>query len=841
MSFLSKALRKAEVFLEQVDESVAQAGRRAVVEGATADFDGDEDSGWVPTADDPLAAGVVEPDAFAEVEPDAGVRGSAQRRRGVGNIRSSRIRPRGGETESGMGAVRANDAVADDGVVAPPPNADAVQSSFRDQALETGPDWGDLGGGMDGDVDGWRELDVPDVDGGAGPVDPAMQQANGVRERGVVGGSPAALTPDEPMRNSAVASVPSAGERVGMASVQRGGDGEFFARERKSSSAVEKDLSEDYVSSAIEVKQRDGTPPVLQADTSNFGESLVAGGAETASASVTGTSATQSLSPPTEPKTSSSPLSAALPHSRVPERETSRQVQAGGRLEPRVVPPSVVEPASPVRHAANETSADGELGAAIEENEELRSELELAEEDFDNLLKERAKHIQNLKRLKAVIADQEETVEEKSAEARRLGGELANLRDEKTKLQKALRGAHAKGKDALDLLRKNLSSQIEKLEADCKATKGEEARLRTENASIKEALTQGREEDMLTADGAREQASKAQAAYEAEVAAHRETRESLKSHQEILDAEAASTAEAIAAAQRKADDALAAASAAKEAQRSAESRLTRLATARDAALARVEDLTKELAPYLDAEGANLAGHGELESLQQTVVELENALEAKNVELTRLEGDVENMRSVINRRCDSAGPRSPGGAVVGAGGEFSNGREVEQKLRHMADSALRKQAQIEVLRSENKALQHQLDTERKRTREAQAMAAVATSSRHNLRGGFRGMDDAERGGDRAYGARDGPLARFRAPRSWPAVLVRGLAEFDRFAARSLAFLRREPLLRMAIVVYIVCVHFLLYGLLHYHTEQAINDPAATSIHAHAHPREPLVKQ
>lgn len=511
------------------------------------------------------------------------------------------------------------------------------------------------------------------------------------------------------------------------------------------------------------------------------------------------------------------------------------------RYAPRKVsrsPPPANLALSPRKQVANSTPVSNFSGV-LEENAELRKELELAEEDFESMMKERTKLIQNLKRLKRVITDQEETLEEKSADTRRLGEDLANLRDEKSKLQKQLRETNARGKDALDALRRKLSSQIEKLEIDFEATKGEEDRLRYENASIKEALAQGREEDMLTADGAREQASRAQAAYETEVAAHRETRESLKAQQEVVDAEASSTAKAIAAAQRKADEALAAASVAKEAQRSAESRLTRLASARDAALARVEDLTRELAPYADVGDGNSPGYVEIESLQQTVAELENALEAKNVELTRLEGDVENMRSVINQRNDYSVPRSPG-AVVGAGGEFPNGREVEQKLRLMADSALRKQAQVEVLRSENKALQYQLDTERKRTREAQAMAAVTTSSRHNLRGGFRGIlegGDVERG-DRAYGAREGPLARFRAPRSWPPILVKGLGEFDRFAALALAFLRREPLLRMAIVVYIVGVHVLLYSLLHYHSEQAMNDPSST---IQAHPRLPFAQQ
>jgi chromosome segregation ATPase len=498
-----------------------------------------------------------------------------------------------------------------------------------------------------------------------------------------------------------------------------------------------------------------------------------------------------------------------------------------------------MEPAGAQAGQAGGGGAGGEdeMAATIEENEDLRKELELAEEDFNDLLRERAKLMHSLKSLKEVAAEQEEALEEKSAEVRRLGEAMAGLQDQKSKLQQQLKESNAAGKDAVDLLRRDLTAELSKARAELAAARSEEQRLRAENVTVKQALTQGREVDMLTADGARDQASRAQAAHEQEVAAHRETREALKTRQEALDAEAAIAAEAIAAAQRRADEALAAAAAAKEAQRSAESRLARVTSARDAAMARVEDLSRELAPYQASEGGQPPGREELQSLRQTVSELENALEAKNVELTRLEGDVENMRSIVSSRNSSSAARSPGAAGA-AGGEYAGGREVEQKLRHMADSALRKQAQLEVLRSENKALQHQLDTERKRTREAQAMAAVATSSRHNLRGGFRGIMDGgdEERGDRGYGVREGPMARFRAPRAWPAGVVHFLGSLDKLTAQALGFLRKEPLIRMALLIYVVAVHVLLYGMLHYHVEATMTVPGAG---VHAHPREGLV--
>ncbi len=167
------------------------------------------------------------------------------------------------------------------------------------------------------------------------------------------------------------------------------------------------------------------------------------------------------------------------------------------------------------------------------------------------------------------------------------------------------------------------------------------------------------------------------------------------------------------------------------------------------------------------------------------------------------------------RRDLKSPRSPHMRPVP---EVTHSVEVEQKLRHMADASLRKQAQLEVLRSENRALQHQLDTERKRTREAQAMAAVASSSRQSIRGGFRGILETgeEERGPRAYGIRDGPLSRFRAPRNWPRQLVRVITAVDRFSAQALGFLRKEPLLRIVLLAYLVLVHIFVWSLLHYHT-------------------------
>lgn len=844
MSFLSKALRRAEVFLEQVDESVAQASRRAVVEGATGTVD---DAQWTPMSDDPLAAGVLaeQPAADSDADAaDAAGRPPLQRRRGIANIRRADRRA-GAAPADAATAPPADDGAAGEqasaagthgsvGSARSPPGSIVSTHVAESVAATDEPVEGKGGGGedADADADAWGEFDIPDAEVEDGPAVAAAAGVAAVAAVATASASPG--VPAEKASERAPAASAERGDRpVPLPGTAGGASGEAQdGAESAAVAAVSQGLSSDaraHASSTL------SAPP--------GGVRTPATGAETVGTSRPDAGLDNDHPPKLEADLESTREAPSEPSASAGVRGPERREEdiGGGRassvasLDTRTPLQSDAESRPSESGFPDGAGHDDSVHALITENDELRKELELAEEDFDNMLKERSKLVQNLKSLKEVIAEQEETLEEKSTEVRRLGEAMVELRDEKSALQKKLKESNAKAKDDIDLIQKKLNSQLATLQSEFEKTKYDEERLRAENAEIKDALSKGREVDMMTADGARDEASKAQRAFEAEVIAHRQTREALETRQEALDSEAAIAAEAIGAAQRKADEALAGLASARESQRAAESRLTRITTARDAALARVEDLTKELAPYKSAGDGQPPGHEELQSMQQTVVELEHALEAKNVELTRLEGDVENMRSLVSRRNSSPTARSPGG-VVGAGGEFANGHEVEQKLRHMADSALRKQAQVEVLRSENKALQYQLDTERKRTREAQAMAAVATSSRHNLRGGFRGLVEDEERGERGLGVREGPIARFRAPRSWPLGAARFLSSLDKLTARALGFLRKEPLVRIALLLYVVAVHVVLYSLLHYHVEKAMSDPAGT---VKTHPREALV--
>lgn len=497
-------------------------------------------------------------------------------------------------------------------------------------------------------------------------------------------------------------------------------------------------------------------------------------------------------------QSSKEPISAVRP----PSRSSSTSFPVVPRSKQDVAEPSAV------------VHEDDQYIAALKvESSELRKELELVESESR---REKTKLVNNLKRMKNVVTEMDETLQEKSADARKLEAELVEAKDTVTVLTTTLKENEARAKDGLKSLGKDLNAKIESLQTQLAGISEERHSLVEENERLKQALLQGHEVELATADGARQEASQAHRAYESESAAHRETRKNAKEREEALEAEAALATNALAVAQRKAEDAGAAVSVAKAGQRAAEAKVATVTSARDAAFARISDLQNALQLFEGGDANEAPGQKEAKAMQQTVSELENALEAKNVELTRLEGEVEAWRMHTKTKRDAKSPRSP---VQDGRNENGNLPEVEAKLRHMADSALRKQAQLEVLRSENRALQHQLNTERKRTREAQAMAAAASSSRQSIRGSFRGILESgeDDRGDRIYGVRDGPLARFRIPRNWPRVVAKVIGGLDRLSAQVLAFLRKEPLLRIVILLYLAAMHMLIYSLLHWHVD------------------------
>lgn len=691
MSIISKAWRRAEVFLEQVDESVAQASRRLVVEGATGGVDESED---LPSSDDENAP-----------------------------LRRAAAIPRAEERASMRSSDRLGDAVAP---------GSGKQNMFQEEIAQE-----------DDDNNPWGvELEI----------DEQVASISGEDVIGDVEGEELDDKHGAPLVSAAL-------------------------REEQSIANVAAELPENLFEAEQGIS--DGPESTFEED-------------ESAPMSVM-----------LDPVEAMAAVSDPIPSS----SQSSITVPTSAHKPPRVPP----------RPESNSGVEYEEYVRALKaESTELRKELELVEGDFEKSRRERSKLVKNLKRMKDIVSEMDESLREKSAEARSLEGDLVAAKDEISKLRAKSRENDARGKDGMDMLRKELNAQISELTQQLQVTSRDAVALKEENERLREALLQGHEVELATADGARQEASQAHRAYEAEALAHRETRKKAKEREEALEAEAALATNALALVQRKADGYAAAASNAKLAQRAAESKLTTVTSARDAAFARVEDLQAALRLYEKAEGNEAPGQKEAKEMRETVCQLETALEAKNVELNRLEGEVESLRVSLQSRKDTSSPRTPSQANWGDGGSH---QEVEAKLRHMADSALRKQAQLEVLRSENRALQHQLTTERKRTREAQAMAAAASSSRQTIRGGFRGILDVgeEERGERAYGVRDGPLARFRTPRTWPRPVSKVITGVDRFSAQALAFLRKEPLLRIVILVYLVAMHVFVYSLLHWHVD------------------------
>lgn len=683
--FISKALRRAEVFLEQVDETVAQASRRLAVEGATGAVDDND-------ADLPFD----EHSLFSRASSIP----TAENR--------TRPTPQLPKPDDPTPDAWDDDVVIDDSLLPPSSSHPVVHQPPTSQ------------------------IDQP-----AQPVPPA---------------------------------VPVADELPKHAQLQQP------QQLQSRSDTVADDITNELPSSSTDVRALDDAIATPQAP--SIGQAK---------------SQPRDSSPQKQMASSNLPSKAPTPQKplTLPKQEVSQ-------AQP---PPPPQQP--------HET----EYATALKsENAELRKELEHVEKDFETSRRDRTKLVKNLKRMKDIVSEMDESLRDKSTEARQLQEQLLQTKDELQVLQAERNQTESRGKDELQTVRKQLTAEITQLRSEVGASLQENETFKSENDRLKEALLHGHEVDQATADGARQEATQAQTAYETETLAHRETRKHAKEREEALQEEAALATVALATAQRKAEECSILASDSKSSLRTMETKLSFVQDARDAAFARIDDLEESLRMFERTEGEEAPGQKEAKVMQQTVGELENALEAKNVELTRLEGELEALRAWQKGRRDGVSPRA-----AGRSDGQKEQKEVEQKLRHMANAALRKQAQLEVMRSENRALQHQLGTERKRTREAQAMAAAASSSTSSIRGGFRGILNVggEDRTDRMFGLRDGPLARFRTPRDWPRMISKTIGVLDGLSAQALAFLRREPLLRIVVLIYVVALHIFVYCILHWH--------------------------
>lgn len=399
--FISKALRRAEVFLEQVDESVAQASRRLVVEGATSSVEGADD---LHSSDEDVAT----------------------------RRRASAI-PRAEE--------RAVPRLAEP--LAEPGFGEEHQSEFRADSL---------------------------------PEDEA-EDAWGV---------------DVEIDESAVAGAEETGDSV---------------------DAVYPDSENDEIDEAV----------------------------------FDAAESPQNVTPAKE-RGQISVVEAPKPESIPEERPAARDAESPQMpvmLDPveaiAAAPMPPPAPATPVRRFAPSSAkkstsgsqpspaTDNEYVRALKaESTELRKELELVESDFEKSRRERSKLVKNLKRMKEIVSEMDESLREKSTEARTIEAELVAAKDEIASLRAKTRESDARGRDGMDLLRKELHAEIAKLHQELGSATEDADSLREENERLKEALLHGHEVDLATADGARQEASQAHRAYEVETQAHRETRKQAK-------------------------------------------------------------------------------------------------------------------------------------------------------------------------------------------------------------------------------------------------------------------------------------------------------------------------
>ena len=180
-----------------------------------------------------------------------------------------------------------------------------------------------------------------------------------------------------------------------------------------------------------------------------------------------------------------------------------------------------------------------------------------------------------------------------------------------------------------------------------------------------------------------------------------------------------------------------------------------------------------------------------------------------MELSRLKAECEVLRKKATQLEESSSNNK-------ISHEQRTSSEVETQLRNLADEAFRKQSALESLRGENRALAHQLEMERKRAREAQAMAAA----QHSIRGGVKGILDA----DLERGMREGPMARLRVPRRWPKPVEKTLRNLDLTTTRILLLLRKEPWLRIGFLLYVAGMNIFIYIILHWHIGMTSEEPA-----------------
>ncbi|KAA8496688.1 Golgin-84 [Porphyridium purpureum] len=450
------------------------------------------------------------------------------------------------------------------------------------------------------------------------------------------------------------------------------------------------------------------------------------------------------------------------------------------------------------------------------ENMALRTELDSSESYLRKLRDEKHMLAKNLKSAKGII-------EELELDRKSLMQDIRDLRDAVESEQNgasSVKSELMKEAEALRAQLKKVEREKDQTEQSMHAMTSElnskVSFLESEKARLSQLLIDERARDLTDADDARRQANEARAALEAEMASHAATRHRTTVREEQLEMELVNAGDALAKAETRIED---------------ERKLTLEAQQRLMVLESESLRLKRELRELSASNKNMDGvrlrHDEANRLleenfetiskfEETAAALEKTLEEREQTIEELQQKVHDLEALrqqesSRRLAHRADPEGRDQVV----------EEMMAQLRRMTDSALRKQSQLELLRGENRALQHQLEQERQRSRNAQAMAASATRALNvsgtsvDLERGVAGpMGSAARNRATARPVDADPtIPRYKPPLHMPRWLASALRVVDRFSLQLMQVFRNEPSVRIVLILYFLALHLFVYIVLH----------------------------
>mmetsp|Transcript_4640 Transcript_4640/g.14019 ORF Transcript_4640/g.14019 Transcript_4640/m.14019 type:complete len:818 (-) Transcript_4640:121-2574(-) len=431
-----------------------------------------------------------------------------------------------------------------------------------------------------------------------------------------------------------------------------------------------------------------------------------------------------------------------------------------------------------------------ELKALIKEKESSSRSLKQSTELVDHLEAE-------CRDLRRKLADFDSG---NDAERQQWQAEVENLQHELDQMHARLTATESEAAKAREMSEAEKNFALNSLRNAVNEANIEKDVLEAENARLRDIINREVQAGIESSNSARHEVTSIHQELEREMNAHRETQRIARAREEALEAAALSHAEALAQTERKI-----------EAERNSASKM----------VAEYKELKNRA---FTAENALKQAQEQVDKMQKVtlrVTGLEEKIVASDERLAAEEAKSAQLAAACASRDENIGVLEKKLQEATKRGNEVEIAEMQAQVKSLADATLHKQSQVEFLRGENKALQLQLDLEKKRTKEAEAIAQnFASQSR-------RGRErDIEGGG---HGPRKFTMAKGR-PSSLQRLGV-ALEHFDRFSLGVLSNVRREPILRMLFIAYIFFMHILAYYILHhasYQTHMESRQPARATI-------------